>query len=133
MEHPPIEPIVTPYRMRFLSQAQLDDLQAATLSVLEEVGVQFYSERARTIFAEHGADVNHETQIVKIPRNLVRKAISTVPRYPVLGARDPGLDLVTQDGVTYFTSDGCGHQTVDFFTGETRASTKADLAMIALI
>ncbi len=133
MEHPPIEPIVTPYRMRFLSQAQLDDLQAATLSVLEDVGVQFYSERARTIFAEHGADVNHETQIVKIPRDLVRKAMSTVPRYPVLGARDPGLDLVTQDGVTYFTSDGCGHQTVDFFTGETRASTKADLAMMARI
>ncbi len=133
MEHPPIEPIVTAYKLNFLSEMQLDDLQSATLTVLEQVGVQFHSKLARAIFAEHGADVNEETRTVRMPRELVRKAMSTVPRYPVLGARDPGLDLVTQEGVTYFTNDGCGHQTVDFVTGETRASTKADVAMMARI
>jgi trimethylamine--corrinoid protein Co-methyltransferase len=132
-ERPPIEPIVTPYKMRFLSEAQLDSLQLATLDILENVGVLFHSETALAIFAEHGADVNPETQIVKIPRDLVRKAMLTVPRYPVLAARDPNLDLHTQEGVTFFTSDGCGHQTVDFWSGERRRSTKADVAMMARI
>lgn len=132
-ERPPIEPIVTPYKMRFLSQTQLDDLQEATLEVLENVGVQFPTRTALAIFAEHGADVNHETQIVKIPRDLVHRAMSTVPRYPILGARDSDFDLQTSEGVTFFTNDGCGHQTVDFWTGEHRASTKADVAMMARI
>lgn len=130
-ERPPIEPIVTSYKMRFLDETQLSALQSATLDVLETVGVQFPSKEALAIFAEHGAAVDHETQVVRISRDLVHKAMSTVPRYPVLGARDPGLDLHTQAGVTYFTNDGCGHQTVDFRTGERRGSTKADLVMMA--
>jgi len=130
-ERPPIEPIVTSYKMRFLDETQLSALQSATLDVLETVGVKFPSKEALAIFAEHGAAVDHETQVVRIPRDLVHKAMSTVPRYPVLGARDPGLDLHTQAGVTYFTNDGCGHQTVDFRTGERRGSTKADLVMMA--
>jgi trimethylamine--corrinoid protein Co-methyltransferase len=56
-----------------------------------------------------------------------------VPRYPVLGGRDPGSDLQTGEGVTFFTNDGCGHQTVDFITGDRRSSTKADVAMMARI
>jgi trimethylamine--corrinoid protein Co-methyltransferase len=132
-ERPPIEPIITRYKLRFLEDTQLSALQSATLDVLETVGVQFPSKVALAIFAEHGADVDHETQVVRIPRDLVHKAISTVPRYPVLGGRDPDLDLHTQEGKTFFTNDGCGHQTVDFRTGERRRSTKADLVMMARI
>lgn len=132
-ETPPIEPIVTPYKLRFLSETQLKDLQSATLDVLERVGVHFPSQKALAIFAEHGALVNHETQIVRIPRDLVSKAMACVPRYPVLGARQPDLDLHTREGATFFTNDGCGHQTVDFWTGERRGSTKADVAMMARI
>jgi trimethylamine--corrinoid protein Co-methyltransferase len=85
------------------------------------------------IFAEHGALVDHESQIVNFPRELVLKAMSTVPRYCTLGARDPAFDLQLQDGVSFFTNDGCGHNVVDFKTGEKRASTKADVGMMARI
>jgi trimethylamine--corrinoid protein Co-methyltransferase len=132
-EHPSIEPIVTSYKMRFLNETQLSALQSATLDVLETVGVQFPSKEALAIFAEHGAAVDHETQVVRIPRDLVHKAMSTVPRYPILGARDPALDIHTQESMTFFTNDGCGHQTIDFRTGERRSSTKADLVMMARI
>ena len=128
-----IEPIKTPYKLNFLDDQQLDNLQEATLSILENTGVQFPSEKALAIFAEHGANVDHETQIVKIPRDLVHKAMSTVPRYFTLGARNPDFDLQLQDGVSYFTNDGCGHKVVDFNTGEQRASTKADVGMMARI
>jgi trimethylamine--corrinoid protein Co-methyltransferase len=128
-----IEPITTSHKLRFLEDGQLDDLQEATLDVLQNVGIRFHSERALAIFAEHGARVDRESQIVKIPRELVLEAISNAPRYFTLGARDPELDLRLQDGVSYFTNDGCGHEVVDFETGEHRASTKADVAMMARI
>lgn len=128
-----IEPIKTPYKLNFLDDQQLDDLQEATLNILENTGVQFQSERALAIFADHGANVDNDSQIVKIPRDLVLKAISTVPRYFSLGARNPDFDLKLQDGVSYFTNDGCGHNVIDSFTGEQRASTKADVGMMARI
>lgn len=128
-----IEPIVCSQTLSFLSEPQLDDLQSATFEVLEKVGVHFPSKTALAIFAEHGANVDFDTQIVRLPRELVLKALRTAPRYPLLGARHPDLDLQTQPGVTYFTNDGCGHQTVDFWSGVRRASTKADVAMMARI
>ncbi len=132
-ERPAIEPIRTSYKLNFLDDAQLNALREAALEILENVGVRFDSEKALEILAEHGASVDRESQIVKFPRDLVMKAMSSVPRYFTLGARDPALDLRLQDGVTYFTNDGCGHNVVDFETGERRASTKADVAMMARI
>ncbi len=128
-----IEPIKTPYKLGFLDGKQLDRLQEATLNILENTGVQFPSDKALAVFAENGVEVDHETQIVKIPRDLVLKAMSTVPRYFTLGARNPNFDLQLQDGVSYFTNDGCGHNVVDFKTGERRASAKADVGMMARI
>ncbi len=132
-EHPSIEPIRTPYKLRFLDDEQLDNLREATLQILENTGVQFPSEKALEIFAEHEAEVDHDSQIVKIPRDLVFKAMSTVPRYFTLGARNPEFDLQLQEGVSYFTNDGCGHNVVDFKTGERRASRKSDVGMMARI
>jgi trimethylamine--corrinoid protein Co-methyltransferase len=132
-EPPSIEPIRTPYKLRFLDDEQLNNLQDATLDVLENTGVQFPTEKALAIFADHGAEVDHESQIVKIPRDLVSKAMATVPRYFTLGARNPDFDLQLQQGVSYFTNDGCGHQVVDFKTGERRASKKSDVGMMARI
>jgi trimethylamine--corrinoid protein Co-methyltransferase len=133
MERPPIEPIRTSYKLNFLTDEQLDNLQEATLQILENTGIQFPSEKALSIFSEHGAEVDHDSQIVKIPRDLVFKAMSTVPRYFTLGARDPEFDLQLQEGVSFFTNDGCGHNVVDFETGERRASRKSDVGMMARI
>lgn len=133
MERPPIEPLRTSHLHNFLDDLQLDQLQEATLKILENTGVKFPSEKALKIFAEHGVEVDFDSQIVKIPRDLVFKAMKTVPRYFTLGARNPDFDLELQDGVTYFTNDGCGHNVVDFYSGEKRASTKADVGMAARI
>ncbi len=129
----PIEPIRTYQRLHFLDEKQLEDLQEATLHILENTGVKFPSEKALTIFAEHGASVDYDTQIVKIHRDLIFKAMSSVPRYFTLGGRDAEVDLHLQDGVSYFTTDGCGHNVVDFTTGKQRPSSKADVAMMARI
>lgn len=133
VERLPIEPIRSSYHLRYLTEEQLDRLQAATLEILENVGVRFPSEKALAIFAEHGAHVDRRSQIVKIPMDLVSKAISSVPRYFTMGGRDPSFDLHLGDGVSYFTTDGCGVETVDLETRQKRRSCKADVGMMARV
>ena len=132
-DRPALEPIRTDYRFNFLREEQLDQFQEATLNVLENVGVQFPSEQALDIFSQHGAQVDQESQIVKIPRELVFKAIASVPRTFTMGSRHPDFDLHLEEGISYFTTDGCGYETIDFKTGERRPSTKADVGMMARI
>jgi len=132
-DHLPLEPLKSPYKLQFLSQEQLDQLRLATLEILENTGVRFPSEKALAILADHGAQVDHKNQIVKFPRDLVLKAMATVPRYFTLGARDPRYDLHLEDGCTYFTTDGCGVETIDFETRQRRPSCKDDVAKMARV
>ncbi|OGO12375.1 MAG: hypothetical protein A2032_04390 [Chloroflexi bacterium RBG_19FT_COMBO_49_13] len=132
-EYPPLEPLRTTFHMRFLTDQQLDDLQSATLAIMEKTGVRFPSRKSLTIFAEHGAHIDWESQIVKLQPDLVLKALSTIPRFFLMGARNPAYDLQLEKGVTYFTTDGCGVETIDFDTRERRPSRKADVGMMARI
>lgn len=128
-----LEPIVTNYKVQFLSDSKLDQLQAATLHVLENTGVRFPSNKALDIFEGHGAEIDRDTSLVKLSPDLVFQAMSTVPRYFTLGARDPALRFGLQEGFTYFTVDGCGVETVDLISGKTRPSNKADVGRMAKI
>jgi len=133
LERPPLEPIRSPYRVRFLGEDQLDQLQAATLRILEEVGVKFPSAMALQILADHGAKVDMASQVVRFPQDLIRRALSSAPRYFTMGARVPEYDLHLADGVTYFTTDGCGIETIDFDTREQRPSRKSDVGEMARV
>ena len=132
-QRPPLEPLRPAYRIQYLSDEQLDQLQEATLDILENVGVKFPSEKALAVLDGHGARVDRAMQIVKFPRDLVFKAMKTVPRYFLMGARVPEYDLQLEDGVTYFTTDGCGVQVVDLDSQTERASRKSDVAMMARV
>ncbi len=128
-----LEPIHTRYRLRLLSDGQLLQLQEATLHILEASGVRFPSRVALEILEGHGAKVDFQSEVVRFPRDLVRKALRRAPRYFKLGARHPGYTLQLQQGVSYFTTDGCGVETVDLETGLRRPSCKADVGMMARV
>jgi trimethylamine--corrinoid protein Co-methyltransferase len=130
---PALAPIKSSFRLNCLTGSQLDDLQEATLKVLEEVGVQFPSQEALAIFRDHGAQVDPDSQVVKLPRQLVQDAMAKVPRTFVMGAREPEFDLHLEEGTSYFTTDGCGYETIDPKTGKRRASTKEDVGMMARV
>ena len=74
---PPLEPIRTTRRVRFLDDGQLDRLQEATLHVLETVGVKFPDERSLEILASGGCRVDKATQVVTFPREVVSRAMAT--------------------------------------------------------
>jgi trimethylamine--corrinoid protein Co-methyltransferase len=130
LARPPIEPIERSVALRFFSEAQLERLRAATLCVLEEVGVRVDSALARDILHGHGAVVDAATRVVRLPADVVEKAMARAPRSFVLGARDPSCELDLAREATFCTTDGCATELIDWQTGERRLSTKADLEAI---
>ena len=126
-----IKPIKPKISIEILSPSQVAEIRAATLHILETVGVHFPSEKAIDVFAKHGAQVDIESQIVRIPPDLVLEAISYAPRVYTLSGRAKGTDLILDGSASYFSTDGSGTETIDFKTGEQRQSTKADVAMMA--
>lgn len=126
-----IKPIQSKLRVNVLGTEQVAEIRAATLHVLEMVGVHFPSERALRIFTEHGADVDSEKQLVRLSPSLVLEAMSHAPRIYTLSGRAEGTDLTLDGTSSYFSTDGCGTETIDMETGEYRGSCKADVAMMA--
>ena len=132
-ETPQLQPIVPAYHLRILSDEQLADFKAATLELLDTVGIHCPSERARKIYAEHGAQVDPFTQIVKLPPEVVLEAMSHAPRYYTMGARSEAHDLRLDGTAMYAATDGSGIETIDFQTGERRSSVKDDVAKMARV
>ena len=112
--------------------ATVDRLQAATLEVLERIGVCFPCEPALEIFRRHGADVDGDG-IVKLAPGLVEHALATAPRSFVLGGREPRFDLTLDGTRTYLSTEGVGVRVRDPETGEERSSRKADVELMARI
>ncbi|MGW8224599.1 MAG: trimethylamine methyltransferase family protein [Anaerolineales bacterium] len=128
-----IEPIKSAIDFQVLNPEQRQQIKSATLHVLENVGVRFPSEKALEVFAQHGALIDRETKIVKIPADLVLDSMSKAPRTYLLSGRVEGTELHVGSGSSYFATDGCGVETVDFETGEQRPSCKDDVAKMARV
>ena len=132
-ETPQLQPIAPGYHVRILSDDQLEQLKSATLEILEEVGVHCPSEKALAIYAEHGAQVDSESQVVKLPPDVVLEAMSHAPRFYTMGARSKAHDLRLDGTAMYCATDGCGIETIDFETRQRRSSAKEDVAKMARV
>lgn len=128
-----IKPIQSRTHLEVLNTDQLQEIQSGTLHVLENVGVRFPSERALNVFAEHGAQVDLESQTVRLSPDLVTEAMSQAPRSYLVAGRAEGTDLVLDGSRSYFSTDGCGTLTIDFETGKQRRSRKEDVAKMARV
>ena len=123
----------TKRRQDVLTQAQIQTVQEGTLQLLEEVGVHFPSPRAQEIFADFGAIVDKSTDIVRIPPDLVKQAMSTAPRSFVLGGREERFDLTLDGNSSYICTDGCGVHVIDLESRQQRPSRKSDIELMARV
>jgi trimethylamine--corrinoid protein Co-methyltransferase len=130
---PDIIPFTSPFRGELLTQGELETLKGGTLHLLDEVGVHFPSRRALEIFADHGARVDWGTEIVRIPPDLVQRAMSTAPRSFVLGGREERFDLLLDSSRSYLATDGTGVHVIDLETRRRRPSRKEDVALMARV
>ena len=76
-----------------LSEDQVEVLHRASLRLLEEVGVEMLDGRALDLFASKGAAVDWATQRVRIPGEMVVKAVSQAPARFTLRGRNPDRDV----------------------------------------
>jgi trimethylamine--corrinoid protein Co-methyltransferase len=123
----------TRVKLELLSQDDVRQIHEATLDVIESVGVKFHSQRALDVLEAHGASVDRETTVARIPGAVVERALSTAPHEFTLGARNPEYDLPLDGEHIYISSDGCGVFCRDPATGEVRSSRKEDLENCARV
>ncbi len=119
--------------LQILSPEDVYKIHEATLEVIEHTGVRFPSKRALGIWEEHGAEVDHDKQVVKAPKALIEAAVKHCPPAYPLAARNPAQDLALDGNHVYVGTDGCGVQILDLHSGELRRSTLQDVADIARI
>ena len=119
--------------LNILSPAEVQKIHAATLDVIESVGVRFPSAKALDIWESHGATVNRDTMVVKAPGRLIEEALKTAPPAYTLAARDPSQDLPMDGNHVFVGTDGCGVEVIDLHTGQKRRSRWQDVADIARV
>ena len=130
---PPIQPIRPARPYHLIDEAQVNQLAAGTLEILNETGIHCPSEKCLRIYADHGARVDFDSKIVRLSPDLVAASLSTAPRFYRMGARSPVHDLKLDEMTTFCATDGCGVETIDFETRQRRGSRKQDVADMARV
>lgn len=120
-------------RLDILSPEDIDKIHSATLEILETVGVKFPSEKAMDIFEANGAKVDRSTSVVKIPAQLVTKALGSAPPEFTLCALNPELDIPLDGNHVYVGTDGCGVEIIDIGDKQPRRSCLEDVRKITRI
>jgi trimethylamine--corrinoid protein Co-methyltransferase len=120
-------------KLEVLTPEEVRRIHAATLRIIEEVGVRFPSRRALEIWEGAGAAVDHEKMIVKAKPGLIEDALKRCPSTYSLAARDPAQDLPLDGNHVFVGTDGCGVEVLDIQTGLRRMSRLQDVADISRI
>ena len=129
-----IQPIKSKLRISILDDKEIEKINQTARDILEQVGIMMPSDKALTILADAGADVDFGTKIVKIPAQLVDDSLKTAPRRYTLCGRRPDLDAdIGGDKGTYFYCSGEAPKIVDLETGERRHALKRDVENMARI
>ena len=119
--------------LSILTPEDVQRIHTATLDVIENVGVGFPSQRALDVWEAHGATVDWDTMIVKVPGHIIEDALKQAPPVYTLAARDPAQDLPLDGNHVFVGTDGCGVQVIDIRTGERRQSVLQDVADVARV
>jgi len=114
---PPVEP---------MSRDQIAQIDAASLAILEEVGVVFRDPVAIADWKRAGADIRDGDR-VHLDRAMVRNLIATIPETFTYHARNPANNLPFGRDHSIFVPM-TGAPFIEDVTGERRNPTLADLA-----
>jgi trimethylamine--corrinoid protein Co-methyltransferase len=111
---------------QILSPEEQQIIHDESVRILEEVGALFHSQKALGILEKNGARVDHESNIAKIPAEMVNQALKTAPKSFICGARVPDKDFALPSTFSGYVLDNGGIFTRDFKTGERRIANAQD-------
>ena len=109
-----------------LTEEDKRKIHTESIRILEEVGVKFLSHKALKILKDNGAKVDTDTQIARIPEEMVQQALKTAPKSFVLGSRVEENDFQLPSSYSGYVLDNGGIFTRDFNTGERRRCNYQD-------
>ncbi|MEX0309203.1 MAG: trimethylamine methyltransferase family protein [Tateyamaria sp.] len=98
--------------MAVFSDDRIAAIHAASLDVLERLGIKVLLPEARAAFRAGGARVDDSTEMVHIGREMVEAALATAPKsFPLMaGSRDRDL-LMELGSMVFQPGAGCPHAT----------------------
>lgn len=115
-----------------LSEKAVQDIHAGSLEILSEVGLEVANDRARKIFADHGARIETGNRVI-LPSKLVEDALKSVPSEFRLYGRREENHIHYRPGCFYASTGGSAQYVLDL-EGQRRPATCKDLHdIIALV
>jgi trimethylamine--corrinoid protein Co-methyltransferase len=94
--------------LKVLAEEAVDKISNASFDILENVGVRIPNEKVWNCLVEFGAEVNKDSSIVKIPSNVVGKAIELAGKKHILYGRKKGN--TAEFGYNMFNFNGSSGQ-----------------------
>ena len=113
-------------RLQFLSRSTIERVLSEAYDLLLDPGVQVHSERALTLLADHGATVDAEAKVARIPADLARQAVETAPAsfYLHTPSGDPVVHYGDDD--VQFDPGSAAIEFLDYGSTRSRAPVTAD-------
>ena len=112
----------------WLDEGEKNAIVDEAMELLERVGMRYAGSAVLPLLRERGAEVDEATGIARIPRHVVEWAAGQCPRSILMAGLTEADDVLLDQGEpVHFVPSGCVAKTLDFRTGERRASTLQDL------
>ena len=108
---------------KLLSEDQVEDLHAATVEVLAEVGIKLLHDEALELMEANGCRVDFEQKVVKIPEEVLMKHLAKAPGKIRLCGRDPKYDILLDPSDDVYVMGGAGALHYLDLDGNRRSST----------
>jgi trimethylamine--corrinoid protein Co-methyltransferase len=113
-------------RLQFLSRETIERIIAEAYDLLVDPGVRVHSERALHLLAEHGARVDFEAQVARIPADLARSAVETAPSSFHLYDAQGAAAVHYGDDDVQFDPGSAAIEILDYGETKSRAPVTAD-------
>jgi trimethylamine--corrinoid protein Co-methyltransferase len=120
-------------RFQILSDEEIETIHAASAWVLAERGLRFLNHKALQVFAEAGASVNFEQQLVRIPGALLEQALAAASGHFRLWDRDGMTEIDLQDGRTRGHNVGGCVRVFDALSNRPRPASRPDLEQMVIL
>ncbi len=116
-------------KLSFLSQEEIEKIHNKALEILETTGIDIKLPEAVEILKSEGCLVK-EGSIVNIPREVVEKTLTTIPRRDevTLYARKPDHDINLAESSPVLAAMVEATSVIDLYTRKKRPATNRDLA-----
>jgi trimethylamine---corrinoid protein Co-methyltransferase len=112
--------------LQFIREDDLEQIRFAIIEVLAEVGVLMEYRPALEMLADHGAEVDWKTNVVKINEGLLARALLTAPSRFTLYGKNPDYDVKVDLERVYTIGGSCALSVLDL-DGKHRPAVRQDL------